>query len=662
MSAYAKWIAENGLFHLTSDPNSPHHQLTLGKLLFMMRFYSETPHLRAAKISVMLHCNKGEQAMPSAVESAPQALNPDQLQTVLWEVMGRSQRLLAHNHWWQSLVADDPDPLRLISSYQRFACALAQNPAAVVNQQLQCWQEYWGLYEYFWQRITGLKPDALIEAAADDNRFKHADWTTQPAFDFLKQAYLLAAHCLQETLAHTEHLDATTRKKIGFFNKLFFDSFAPSNFALTNPAVLEKTFATGGMNLLHGLNNLLRDLERGEGKLAISMNQPQRFKLGNNIATTPGKVVYQTKLMQLIQYHPAGTTSFQRPLLIVPPWINKYYILDLQPRNSLVKWLVEQGHTVFIISWVNPDAALKEKTFEDYMIEGTLAALDAITQATGESQVNAIGYCLGGTLLAATSAWLQAQKEQHLASTTFLTTLIDFSEPGDLGVFIDEEQVHALETRMQHDGYLDGASMATTFNMLRANDLVWSFVIHNYLLGNEPFAFDLLHWNSDSTRMPAAMHSYYLRNMYLNNLLCKKNGLNLAGQALDVTAIQTPSYFLSTHDDHIAPWQSTYAGAKLMTGPVRFVLGGSGHIAGVINPPSANKYHYWINNDLAASPEQWLHHASRKSGSWWSDWQNWVHQYTGNEGAARQPGDGELSILENGPGSYVTVRVDAKTT
>jgi polyhydroxyalkanoate synthase subunit PhaC len=348
---------------------------------------------------------------------------------------------------------------------------------------------------------------------------------------------------------------------------------------------------------------------------------------------------------------------FREPLLVIPPWINKYYILDLREKNSFVRWALAEGHTVFVVSWVNPGEPLAEKTFEDYMFEGPIAAIDAIGKATGGSRVNLVGYCLGGTLLGATLAWMAAKQDSRAASATFFASLLDFSIPGELGVFIDEAQVQNLERRMGERGYLEGSEMAATFNMLRANDLVWSFVVHNYLLGRDPFPFDLLYWNSDSTRMPAKMHSFYLRNMYLANRLREPGGITLAGVPVDLRRIEVPAYFVSPAEDHIAPWKSTYLGARLLAGPTRFVLGGSGHIAGIINPPSAGKYGYWTNEGLPESADAWQAQAQRHEGSWWSDWKEWIAGLNGADRVpARVPGEGALPVIEDAPGSYVSVR------
>lgn len=401
---------------------------------------------------------------------------------------------------------------------------------------------------------------------------------------------------------------------------------------------------------------MLDDLERGQGKLAIRMTDLDAFKLGENIAVTPGKVVYQNDLMQLIQYAPTTDEVARRPLLIIPPWINKYYILDLRPDNSFIRWAVDQGMTVFVVSWVNPDEALATRSFEDYMDLGPLAALDAMEQATGQKEANVIGYCLGGTLLASTLAYMKASNDSRIKSATYFTTMVDFADAGELSVFIDEEQLAALEAKMNERGYLEGSEMATTFNMLRANDLIWSFVVNNYLLGKDPFPFDLLYWNSDSTRMPAAMHSFYLRSMYQDNKLVEPGGITLKGVPIDLTTVETPTFILSTREDHIAPWTSTYAATQIYKAPVRFCLSASGHIAGVVNPPSAEKYCYWTNTKTPSDPEAWLRGAKKHDGSWWPEWQRWVSRHSGGKVPARAPGDGKLKPVEDAPGSYVAVR------
>jgi len=405
---------------------------------------------------------------------------------------------------------------------------------------------------------------------------------------------------------------------------------------------------------VRGLNNLLADLEKGGGQLRVSMTDESAFHLGRNVATSPGKVIFQTELMQLIQYLPITSQVYRRPLVIIPPCINKYYILDLREKNSFIRWAVEQGHTVFVLSWVNPDARLAQKGFEDYMLDGPLAAMDAVQRATGEREMNVIGYCLGGTLLGATLGYLAAKGDDRVKSATYFVSLLDFSQPGELGVFIDEESVANLERKMNQRGYLEGSEMAGTFNLLRSNDLVWSFVVNNYLLGKDPFPFDLLYWNADSTRMPARMHSFYLRNMYLKNLLGVPGGITLAGVPIDLAKVKVPSYFISTVEDHIAPWKTTYKGGRYLGGPVRFVLGGSGHIAGIVNPPAAKKYHYWTNADLPANADDWFAGATQIPGSWWEDWQRWIDTLNaGDKVPARIP----ANAIEDAPGSYAMMRL-----
>ncbi len=554
----------------------------------------------------------------------------------------------------------DPDPLNLAPAFMEAGARMLMNPATLVGNQIGAWHRYVDLWHSGARSFLGLDSRTVAEPDSDDTRFTDPAWDENRFFDLLKQHYLIASEAIVGSVEQVEGLDPKTAQKVSFFTRQFVDAMAPTNFAMTNPSVLRATIESNGGNLLRGLNNLARDLSESDGQLRVSMTDKSAFRLGSNVATTPGQVIFQNEMMQLLQYSPSTETVFERPLLIVPPWINKYYILDLQPKNSMIKWLVEQGHTVFVISWVNPGPALAAKSFDDYLRDGTIAALDAIEQACGEHRVNAIGYCLGGTLLAATMAYLESAGDPRIASGTFFTTMIDFAEPGELGVFIDEAQIEQLERRMRNDGYLDGSAMSSTFNMLRANDLVWSFVIHNYLLGNEPFAFDLLYWNSDSTRMPADMHSFYLRKMYLENRLCEPGGIELDGVPIDMGRIRAPAYFLSTQEDHIAPWQSTYAGARLFSGPVRFVLGESGHIAGVINPPARGKYGYRLNGarTLPDDAEGWLRNSRRHQGSWWPDWQRWVKRHAGKRVAQRRPGDGRLPALEAAPGSYVRVRLD----
>ncbi|MGK7294480.1 MAG: PHA/PHB synthase family protein, partial [Candidatus Wenzhouxiangella sp. M2_3B_020] len=486
-----------------------------------------------------------------------------------------------------------------------------------------------------------------------DRRFRSEDWDERLIFDLLRQVYLTTADWMLANAARMRELSPDDQARIRFYTRQFADALSPTNYVLTNPEVLEATRKEKGLNLLRGYRQLLEDLDRGDGQLLISMTDPGAFEVGTDIATTPGAVVYQNEMMQLIQYSPTTKTVHERPLLVVPPWINKYYILDLQPKNSFIRWAVDRGHTVFVISWINPDETLRDRGFEDYMHEGILEALTAIEEATGQYQVNAIGYCIGGTLLGATLAWMKAMGEDRIRSATFFTAQVDFSEAGDLRVFIDDKQLKFLEKRMKKKGYLDGEAMAMTFNLLRANDLIWTFVINNYLLGRKPRDFDLLYWNSDYTRLPEKMHTWYLRELYHDNRLVEPGGVEMSGVPIDLTTVDLPVYIQATREDHIAPYRSVYKATQLYSGETTFMLAGSGHIAGVVNPPEAKKYCHWTNDDLPPDPDDWLADAEYHEGSWWNHWNEWVKQYAGPRVAAREPGEGGLDIIEPAPGSYV---------
>ncbi|MBO1073771.1 PHA/PHB synthase family protein [Roseomonas marmotae] len=590
--------------------------------------------------------------------------DPDVVTRTMADVAERGHRIVTDFLNRQTLNAGEngvpgPDPLHLGSAFLEMTTRLMTNPARLVQAQLGFWQDYLTLWQNTARRMWGEEVQPVIAEDSKDRRFKDEAWRDNEVFDFIKQSYLLSARYVTNVVHAADDLEPKTAQKLDFYMRQFVDAMSPSNFLMTNPEVLRRTAETGGENLLRGLQNLLSDLERGKGKLKIRMTDDSKFTIGENIAVSPGKVVYQNELMQLIQYSPVTETVLKRPLLIIPPWINKFYILDLRPKNSFVRWAVSQGHTVFVISWVNPDEQLAQKSFEDYMFQGPYAALEAIEQATGEKSVNAIGYCLGGTLLSATLARMAAKRETRIKSATFFTTMVDFEEAGELAVFIDEEQLKSIEDRMQKRGYLEGQEMATTFNMLRANDLIWSFVVQNYLLGQEPFPFDLLYWNADSTRMPAAMHSFYLRRMYQQNDLVKPGAIELGGTALDLRKIKLPTYILSTREDHIAPWKSTYRATQIYGGPVRFVLAASGHIAGVANPPESGKYSHWISSGLPSSPDEWFGNATELAGSWWPDWNRWVSGLDKARVPARVPGDGKLPALEDAPGSYVKVMATA---
>jgi polyhydroxyalkanoate synthase len=583
--------------------------------------------------------------------------DPVQWSRSMAEIAERSQRLVMDFMTRQAEQGVGmADPLNIGTAFLEMTQRLMADPGKLMQAQVSLWHDYLELWQRTTERFLGGSAEPMVEPAATDKRFKDAAWSESTLFDFIKQSYLLTARWLQSTVKQVDGLDDKTARKVDFYTRQFVDAMAPSNFVLTNPEVLRATIESGGDNLVNGLRHVLDDLERGKGRLMIKMTDMDAFKVGQNIAVTPGKVVYQNDLLQLIQYAPTTKTVKRRPLLIIPPWINKYYILDLRPGNSFIKWAVDQGHTVFVVSWVNPDERLAQKGFEDYMVEGPFDALNAIELATGEREVNVIGYCLGGTLLAATLAYMDARGDDRFKSATYFVALTDFAEPGELSVFIDEDQLHSLDERMKSHGFLEGSDMAATFNMLRANDLIWSFVVNNYLLGKEPFPFDLLYWNSDSTRMPREMHRFYLRNMYQENKLVVPGGISLLGLPIDLSRIKVPSFILSTKEDHIAPWKSTYAATQLYKGPVKFVLAASGHIAGVVNPPGQGKYGHWENTAVPRSPDAWLEGATFHQDSWWPTWEKWVSEFSGGEVPARHPGDGKLNPLEDAPGSYVLMK------
>ncbi|MBS0549902.1 MAG: class I poly(R)-hydroxyalkanoic acid synthase [Proteobacteria bacterium] len=588
------------------------------------------------------------------------AAESEKMQAAFKDIAERSQKLLKDfSERYQAEGPQAPDPLRLTQTFMDFTAKMIADPAKLVQAQMELWQQYMRLWQVTTQRMMGQKVEPVAEPAKGDKRFNDPAWKDEVVFDYLKQSYLLTARWLQGTVKDVDGVDAKTAQKVEFYARQFMDAMSPSNFAMTNPQVVKATVESKGENLIKGLQNLLTDFERGKGKLAIRQTDMDAFKVGGNVATSPGKVVYQNKLMQLIQYAPRTEQVYSVPLLIVPPWINKFYILDLKPENSFIKWATEAGYTVFVISWVNPDKELTKLVFEDYMKLGPLAALDAIEKATGQRQASAIGYCIGGTLMATTLAYMAARNDDRIVACTFFTAQVDFTEPGELGVFIDEDQLAGIEEMMAKKGYLEGTEMATTFNMLRANDLIWSFVVNNYLMGKDPFPFDLLFWNADATRMPAAMHVYYLRNMYQNNLLVRPGGIVLDNTPIDLRKISIPTYIQAGKDDHIAPARSVYKATQLFSGPVRFMLAGSGHIAGVVNPPRAKKYQHWLN-DTAKNPPtlaEWQAGAVEHPGSWWNDWDKWLSEKSGPKVPARVPGDGGLPALEDAPGSYVKVRL-----
>ena len=526
------------------------------------------------------------------------------------------------------------------------------DPGKLVAAQGELFKSYADLWGRSVRRFLGEEVEPVVVPEPGDNRFKDPDWSNGQFFDFCKQAYLITSRWAEDVTRKTEGIDEKTRKKALFYLNQVLSALSPSNFPLTNPEVVRTTLATNAENLVRGMAHFIQDLERGHGRLALKMTDASAFKLGETIALTPGKVVFQNDLIQLIQYAPSTGEVYEKPLLIVPPWINKYYILDLVPEKSFVKWAVSQGFTVFLISWVNPDARLAQKTFEDYMREGILAAVDAVNRQTGVRQFNALGYCVGGTLLASTLAYMAAKGDDRIVSASFLAAQVDFSEAGDLLVFIDDSQLKSLEEMMAEHGYLDGSRMATVFNMLRPRDLIWPYVVNNYLLGKKPFPFDLLFWNADSTRLPAANHAFYLREFYHLNRL-SKGEMQLGDVKLDLGKVKIPVYELFTKEDHIAPALSVFRGSKLFGGPVRLTMAGSGHIAGVVNPPEKKKYQFWSGGSAPATFKEWIAQAKETPGSWWPDWAAWLASYSGEKVPARDPTTGPLKPTEDAPGSYV---------
>ncbi len=536
---------------------------------------------------------------------------------------------------WQSMLADP--------------AKLSESQGELVAGYVQVWQAAL-------QKVAGNDAHPVVEPENGDGRFRDPEWSTNAYFDFWKQSYLLTVRWAEKLLDETTGLDERGRHQAEFALKQLTAAFSPSNFPATNPEVIRETIASNAANIVEGMRQLLADVQRSEDQLRITQTDTTAFEVGKNIAITPGKVVFQNDLLQLIQYTPSTDKVRAVPLLIVPPWINKFYILDLSPQKSFIKYMVDQGFTVFIVSWVNPDERLKHKTFEDYMKEGILAAADAVKRETGEKKCNVVGYCVGGTLLYATLAWLAARREDVFNTATFLTAQADFTKAGDLKLFIDDEQLKSLEARMEKTGYLEGGAMAGVFNMLRPKDLIWPYIVNNYMLGKKPFPFDLLYWNQDSTRMPATNHAYYLREFYHENRLAKGE-MVLGGERLDLKKVKLPVYHLAAKEDHIAPVLSVYTGALMLGGPVEFVMSGSGHIAGVVNPPDPKrvKYQFWTNADRVDNIEEWMEGAKETPGSWWPHYSAWLAKNSKGQIDAREPGR-KLGAIEDAPGSYVRAK------
>lgn len=530
----------------------------------------------------------------------------------------------------------------------------AQNPYKTLELQRKFAQDLTDIFTAFNQRISNQKED--------DKIFANPVWRENYYYEFLKNLYYAINNYANEWLQSLDGLDRKTKQQLHFYLNNFLSYIAPTNHIWSNPEVMGAIMQSGGNNLLRGFRNYLEDLVLNNGKLNVRMTDLKAFEVGGNLAVTPGKVIFQNDLIQLIQYEPATAQVYKTPILFTPPWINKYYVLDLSRQNSLVKWLVEQGYTVFMISWVNPDAEMAQKEFSDYMLEGPVQALNVITKKVGCESVHMVGYCIGGTLLACTLAYLKSKGDTQVASATFLMSLLSFTNPGELGVFFDEPQIEALESLMQNEGYLNGHLLDIAFNTLRPNDLIWPYYINRYLLGKPPKPFDLLYWNADSSNQPYKMYSFYLRNMYMNNLLQKPGGITLDNVPIDLSTITTPTFFLASETDHITLWRSIYSGLHLLGGPVKFILSESGHVRGVVNPPAQNKYGYWINDTFVQaqdyythSSKVWLETSERCEGSWWPFWVNWLVQQDDQQVPAR-PINPSM-VIEDAPGSYVKKRI-----
>ncbi|MGE0210906.1 MAG: PHA/PHB synthase family protein [Parvibaculaceae bacterium] len=572
------------------------------------------------------------------------------------KVMGQAASLaqvLAERPAEQPDPSTQAEPIKQVAkTFGEVASQYINRPDKLMQTQMELWQGHARIWQGAWKRFLGEKVEPVVTTERGDRRFKDRDWEENQVFDFLKQSYLLTARWAHDVVSDAEGIDEHTRHKARFYVEQIANALAPTNFALTNPEVLRRTLSTSGQNLVDGFEQLSRDIVSAKGEFSVRQTDLDAFEVGRNLAVTPGKVVFQNDLLQLIQYEPSTEKVYETPLLIVPPWINKYYILDLTPPKSFVRWAVAQGLTVFVVSWVNPDERLATKTFADYMDEGILAAIGAVQKATGQERINAIGYCIGGTLFAATLAYMAAKGDGRVASITFFASQVDFEKAGDLKVFIDEDQIQDVEQQMAKKGYLEGKRMARAFNLLRSNDLIWSYVVNNYLMGKDPLPFDLLYWNSDSTRMPAATHSFYLRECYqLNNL--SRGRMVLNGVPIDLKKVKIPAYNVVTREDHIAPLASGSRLGRFLGGETRLVVAGSGHIAGIVNPPDLGKYQYWTNDKAAEPVEGWLATATEHPGSWWPDWAEWIGKRSGKKIKARKAGSGKLKAIEDAPGSYV---------
>ena len=603
-------------------------------------------------------------AAPEAAASASegQARTPDfnLLSRNLAQMIGEGGKVLAA--YFKPLENGDfgqpgEDIARMTATLGRIAEYYLSDAQRALAAQAALSRQFLDLWASTLRRLQGESAAPVADPDPGDKRFDHPEWRDNPYFDFLKQAYVLTTRWAKDLVARADDLDPETRQKAQFYLRQLTSALSPSNFVPTNPELLRTTLAESGENLVRGLKMMAEDIAAGGGNLRIRHSDASKFTLGVDLAATPGKVIYRNDLIELIQYAPTTETVFKRPLLIVPPWINKFYVLDLNPEKSFIAWALAQGLTVFVISWVNPDKRHARKGFEDYMREGVFAALDVIEQATGERDVATIGYCVGGTLLATALGAAAATGDKRISSATLLAAQIDFTDAGDLKVFVDAEQLKAIELKMEKTGgFLEGAHMTNAFNMLRPDELIWSYFVNNYLKGKEPMPFDLLVWNADSARMPAANHHFYLRHCYLQNDLARGR-LRIGGRRIDLSKVKIPVYELAARDDHIAPARSVFTGAKALGGPVRFVLAGSGHVAGVVNPPGKAKYQHWTGGPPEGDFEDWLAAAQENPGSWWPDWLAWLSEQAPTKVPAREPGGGKLAPLADAPGDYVRVRV-----